>query len=583
MAPIRVYYDGECPFCARFVCYLRLRDSVGDPELIDLRRTPEARRDFVDRGFAPDKGMLVERDDEVYGGADAMHLLSLLSSSSARFNRLVAKLTATPASSRWTYPVLRAGRAAILLMLGRSGLEAGEGWQKAPYGFFLFTFGAFGFLHFLIYAYNYGVGLYPSSYAVGILGLALALFPLSRRLFLLLVAALAVDGVLQAPVFSNHSMLKNFLVLGILVAGLEAWLRGESWRWFVSRFAPVGRWLLLVMYFFGVFHKLNTDFLDPAVSCAAVLLQHMPLPDAITGQAWLHWPAMYGTLVIEGFIVACLLTRPLRQIGVYLGIAFHSLLALSGYAFYAPFSTLTIALHCLFLPPFAHAWLEFDADIRSRLQRARRPPGLAVLGLFVLGLVALAANGSYVQLGIMWLILPVALLALIRASAKSPAAANASDGAVLRAPGWAWPVIALFFLNGFTPYLGLKTAQSFNMFANLRLEDGRSNHLLLPNAPGPFDYLEDTVEILDPGGVAYFAQIKQRGLRLTWYDFLSRMDSVSENVAVDIQRAGQVHRNVTRTDLAAAREDVLHSGLVRRWFHFIPANMTIPKTCARDN
>lgn len=583
MAPIRIYYDGECPFCARFVRYLRLRDSAGVPELIDLRTAPDARRAFIDRGLAPNKGMLVERDGQVYEGADAMHLLTLLSSPSARFNRLVGMLTATAGRARWSYPLMRAGRAAVLLMLGREGLEAGKGWQKAPYGFFLFTFGVFGFLHFLIYAYNYGVGLYPSSYAVGVLGLALALFPLSRRIFLLLIAALAIDGLLQAPVFSNHSMLKNFLVLGVLVAGLEAWLRGESWRWFIGRFATVGRWLLLLMYFFGVFHKVNTDFLDPAVSCAVVLLQHMPLPDMIVGQAWLHWPAMYGTLVIETFIVACLLIPSLRQLGVYLGIAFHSLLALSGYSFYAPFSTLTIALHCLFLPPLAHAWLESDADTRARLQRARRPLGLAVLGLYALGLTALAANGSYAQLGIMWLILPIGLLVVIRASGVSPAAVNFRDGPALRAPVWAWLLIALFFFNGITPYLGLKTAQSFNMFANLRLEDGRSNHLLLPNAPGPFDYLEAPVEILEPGGITYFAHVQRRDLRLTWYDFLGRMEDASENVAVDFRRDGQVRRNVTRADLAAERQDVLHPAMVRRWFHFVPVNTTMPKACARDN
>ena len=30
----------------------------------------------------------------------------------------------------------------------------------------------------------------------------------------------------------------------------------------------VARYLLAIMYFYGIFHKINTDFLNPQVSCA---------------------------------------------------------------------------------------------------------------------------------------------------------------------------------------------------------------------------------------------------------------------------------------------------------------------------
>ncbi len=39
----------------------------------------------------------------------------------------------------------------------------------------------------------------------------------------------------------------------------------------------VARALLAIMYFYGIFHKINTDFLDPRVSCAVAL--YMPLAD----------------------------------------------------------------------------------------------------------------------------------------------------------------------------------------------------------------------------------------------------------------------------------------------------------------
>ena len=49
------------------------------------------------------------------------------------------------------------------------------------------------------------------------------------------------------------------------------------------------------------------------------------------------------------------------------------------------------------------------------------------------------------------------------------------------------------------PYLGLETAQTVNMFANLRLEGCVRNYLALAHPPGPFGYLEDIVLIDDSG------------------------------------------------------------------------------------
>jgi hypothetical protein len=41
-------------------------------------------------------------------------------------------------------------------------------------------------------------------------------------------------------------------------------------------------------------------------------------------------------------------------------------------------------------------------------------------------------------------------------------------------------VVALVFLNGLSPYLGLKTETSFAMYSNLRTEPGFENHLFMP-------------------------------------------------------------------------------------------------------
>jgi len=50
-------------------------------------------------------------------------MLALLSTPSSGFNRLNAALFRSPTASRLLYPVLRAGRNAVLRLLGRGKIE----------------------------------------------------------------------------------------------------------------------------------------------------------------------------------------------------------------------------------------------------------------------------------------------------------------------------------------------------------------------------------------------------------------------------------------------------------------------------
>jgi hypothetical protein len=121
------------------------------------------------------------------------------------------------------------------------------------------------------------------------------------------------------------------------------------------------------------------------------------------------------------------------------------------------------------------------------------------------------------------------------------------------------------------------------MFANLRLEAGVSNHLVFSQAPAPFGYLEDTVEIVDSGSIRYFQSVKQNDLRLTWYDFLNRMERAGADTRVTYRRNGVLHNAVSQSDLQDAFANTLHSRWVRAWLHFTPVSLKDPKPCARNN
>jgi predicted DCC family thiol-disulfide oxidoreductase YuxK len=344
-----IYYDGDCPFCSRYVTLLRLREIDPTTQLVDVRINTEARTALASRGINLDQGMAVEIDGQLHMGADAVHTLAAMTTSSTRLNRLNRWVFASKMRSRFLYPWLRAGRNATLFLLGRQPLTPPAGQDLARFELFNTVWGVFAVLHFLVYAYQFNAPIYVTTWILPPLGVLLLLHPRSVRIFAALFATFVVDAWLQMPAYSNHTILKNFLLLAMLAAGIRVLATGGTTRRWIEEFAPTGRVLLVTMYFFGVFHKINSDFLDPSVSCAVALWQRMPWPLNLINGEWMQYLAIYGTLVIEAAILACLVMRQTRHVGIGVGIAFHSVLALSGYALYAPFSTLTVALHVLFL------------------------------------------------------------------------------------------------------------------------------------------------------------------------------------------------------------------------------------------
>lgn len=116
---IRVIYDGDCPFCANYIGIVRLRENFS-VELVDARANPDVAQDFAARGFDLSDGMIVESAGRLYYGAEAIHALSLLSSSSGLMNRLIAFFFRHGWLARALYPSMKLGRRLTLALLGKS-------------------------------------------------------------------------------------------------------------------------------------------------------------------------------------------------------------------------------------------------------------------------------------------------------------------------------------------------------------------------------------------------------------------------------------------------------------------------------
>lgn len=117
-------YDGECPFCSRYVKLVRLRETMNGLRLLDARTKPPELAQAQAAGLDVDEGMVLRWDGVLYAGDACMTRLALMSTPSNLFNRLNAGIFKHPRLSRLLYPVLRGCRNFILMLLGRRKIGA---------------------------------------------------------------------------------------------------------------------------------------------------------------------------------------------------------------------------------------------------------------------------------------------------------------------------------------------------------------------------------------------------------------------------------------------------------------------------
>ncbi|QOR38543.1 DUF393 domain-containing protein [Billgrantia diversa] len=120
---LRLVYDGECPMCRRYVRWQRIREEVGELELIDARQESEARRELTAMDVDLDQGFALQVGERWYHGSEALHRLSLLGTRSGVFNRLMYRLFASPGRTARLYPLLKKCRSALLKTLGKGPID----------------------------------------------------------------------------------------------------------------------------------------------------------------------------------------------------------------------------------------------------------------------------------------------------------------------------------------------------------------------------------------------------------------------------------------------------------------------------
>jgi len=120
---ITLIYDGQCPVCTAYS--EAVEPAAGTTlERIDARSDDPLVREATAAGYDLDEGMIVMHDGRYYHGAEALSFMARRTPASGLTHRRRSEQQAMEAVGRAVYPALRAGRNALLRLLGRKKIGA---------------------------------------------------------------------------------------------------------------------------------------------------------------------------------------------------------------------------------------------------------------------------------------------------------------------------------------------------------------------------------------------------------------------------------------------------------------------------
>lgn len=302
--------------------------------------------------------------------------------------------------------------------------------------------------------------------------------------------------------FGNYPDIANHAVLQLMIAGfsitlfLFAFVTNKEIGW--NCFKNGLRGAAIVLYFYVGFHKINSGFLDPEISCAT--WYHQRFSDYYLGienvyevySLWFLQMSAWAVIVLELAAVILLLIPRTWVLGLLLAFPIHFYVSFTAFA---DFSSMMHAIMLLFLPMAFWERIQQNQSIQKMFFRAYTAYHAVILLLFIvptfimfgfffhkeheiyelLGITHwMVPQGIFYNIGVLILAL-TCLYILIRPN-NIMFAAQRSE--------WQFKTYHLIFpalllMWGFLPYLGLSSRLSFTMFSNLVTHQNYQNHYLI--------------------------------------------------------------------------------------------------------
>ncbi len=355
------------------------------------------------------------------------------------------------------------------------------------------------------------------NYALLSIAAMFVIFRPSLRSLMVLIVLQLYEVITLMPHATNHWLFTGFVNLTILHILIDYIIRHRSLKVnedsFFNSISRAIRWEIIILYFYAVFHKLNSGFFTSDTSCATELFKAQNIDSVISLTPALIAINPYAIIFIELLIPLLLIFNKTRHAAILIGFFFHCVLSYNSYNAFYDFSSMILAAYFLFMDDNIGGWIvkQKNRFVSVRENYLRKYSTRKVLFLFFLILVFIVlvyilnktlTTYSNFHLYFFWTIFSILYISIFIAFLLHRRTAlhnleNKKPIVALRLKHGAFALVPiLVFINGISPYLGLKTEGSFSMFSNLRTEGGVSNHYIIPASFQIFDYQKEVVEII---------------------------------------------------------------------------------------
>lgn len=306
----------------------------------------------------------------------------------------------------------------------------------------------------------------------------------------------------KLPFVGNHEVLLGLVALIIVIS---VPLSNRRDVWWLTLAGPAIRLVLVIGYGFIAFSKLNSGFFDLVASCALIFADDLlgPIGPGSGSFGVPERSVVWFTAGIELAIPILLVIRRTRPLGVLVALGFHFLLALDPSSHVWDFSSALLPMFVLFGSGELRCRLDAMTDrISAFVEREVILWFCVVAALHGLVLIINSRLDNESALRPWfgpWLIayplwLGTGGVVLVIASRTFVATSRAAVQTTGRSYDCGWMpaaplmvVVALAAVNGLGPYFEYRSAAAFNMYSNLQIIDGRSNHFLIWGRSGDGD------------------------------------------------------------------------------------------------
>ena len=434
-----------------------------------------------------------------------------------------------------------------------------------------------------------GIAIAVSQWFTIAICLALIARPGQTWLLGLIAAAMAAAYTYRLPVAGNNqtiAYLMNCTIIAVLAVEV---VKNRSFAIdrdvAYERLRVVARALLAVMYFYGIFHKINSDFLNPDVSCATALYDPLARPFGLDGNIYGRYLAIALTFIVESIAIVALYWRRFFWVGLILALMFHYSIPESAFSWYMDFSSMVFALYVLATPREVSAGLYSTMVALLKKLPIRSPGNAAIITLIVLlavsALVVVFVAQNYPPRAqkllwhsswlVVWAVVGGTMMVLLTRAALLALPYSEARGE--RQPWWLYLFPIVLFVTALSPYFGLKTESSIAMFSNLHTEGGQTNHLIFNPPPYIASYQKDLARIVDSNNRA-LKKVETTGGYMVMYE-LARELREQPDAWVTYEKNGRIYKHVTGKSIDYPQPSFLE----KRFLIFKPVDFRRPKVC----